>query len=200
MPRQSNNWAEKCLEIEKLSGELSTFIRSLEERVAILQQENEELRQVEQITTVNNKVNTSLLSVMGHELRAPLAGVMNMVQMLEATRLNRTQSSYLYTLQASSHTLRDLIGDMLDLAKLEEGTFELVPKRINLHGLITEIIESFSPIASEKANRTCLSLRHESTQIYSCGCRSDTANPEYVALKCHHMYGAWRDHVVDERN
>ena len=164
---------EKSIEIQRLSEEFSDLIRSLETQILHLKQEKDDLIHLEKSATKNNKVNSSLLTVMGHELKAPLVGMTNMVQLLDSTPLNKTQTSYLRTLQSSSQALGEMIGEMLDLARLEEGIFELDEQRFNLHALLAETVEAFSQQATEK--------RLELLYLY------DNKVPRYISGDAHRI-------------
>ncbi|MFT5584618.1 MAG: signal transduction histidine kinase [Cognaticolwellia sp.] len=81
-----------------------------------------------------SKVRTRFIANMSHELRTPLNGVLGMAELLDHTVLDETQQHYVETLRSSGQGLLELIGDVLDFAKidagemtLEERAFEVLP-------------------------------------------------------------------------
>ena len=65
------------------------------------------------------------LSQMSHDIRTPLTGVVGMASLLERSQLNDKQRRQVEVIRASGEALSDLIGDVLDLARIEAGTVEL---------------------------------------------------------------------------
>ena len=56
---------------------------------------------------------------MSHEIRTPLNGVLGMADLLRGTPLSAEQRRYCEAIAASGRSLRDLLGSVLDLAKIE---------------------------------------------------------------------------------
>jgi two-component system, sensor histidine kinase RpfC len=86
------------------------------------------LRKVEQARLEAERANQArgdFLSTMTHELRTPLTGVIGMTQLLEGTPLRPDQREYVQSIASSAHLLRVLIGDVLDLSKIEARKLHL---------------------------------------------------------------------------
>jgi len=66
-----------------------------------------------------NKAKGDFLAVMTHELRTPLTGVIGMTNLLQSTSLTTEQREYVDSVAGSAEVLRALIGDILDLSKIE---------------------------------------------------------------------------------
>ncbi len=58
---------------------------------------------------------------MTHELRTPLSGVIGMAGLLKRTRLDNEQREYVDSINTSADVLQALIGDILDLSKIDAG-------------------------------------------------------------------------------
>jgi signal transduction histidine kinase len=74
----------------------------------------------------------SLLSDMGPQLRTPLNGVIGMAGVLGQTRLDPGQQQMAQVIESSGCALNGLLNDILDLARLEAGSFELDERPFNL--------------------------------------------------------------------
>jgi len=76
-----------------------------------------------------NQAKSDFLAVMTHELRTPLAGVIGMTELLTDTSLDDEQRDYVRAISSSAAALNLLIGDVLDLSKIDARklTLECIP-------------------------------------------------------------------------
>ncbi len=87
---------------------------------------------------------------MTHELRTPLSGIVGMARVLERTPLSQEQSRYVASISASANTLRALVGDILDLSKVDAGTLELANEWFDLREAVAEVCRNLGPQALAK--------------------------------------------------
>jgi signal transduction histidine kinase/ActR/RegA family two-component response regulator len=97
-----------------------------------------------------NAAKSRFLANMSHEIRTPLNGVIGMAQIMAADVLEDRQKDRLEILDRSAHTLMDLINQILDLSRIEEGRLEIVPQPVDADALIHEVIETLKPMADSK--------------------------------------------------
>ena len=64
---------------------------------------------------------------MSHEIRTPMIGVTGMLEALSHSGLKPQQRHMVGTAQGSAASLLQIIGDVLDLSKIEAGKLEVVP-------------------------------------------------------------------------
>ena len=96
-----------------------TFERMTKQRVNDLQQRT--ARALER-----TRARSAFLANMSHELRTPLGGLMGLTELLLADQtLTSRQQQLAHALQGSSHRLRLLIDEVLELEKLELGASAL---------------------------------------------------------------------------
>lgn len=86
---------------------------------------------------------TSFLGDMGHDIRTPMNGVLGMADVLLETTLDDDQQLFVQTIIDSGSSLLDIINQMLDVLKLEAGTFSLGHKAFNLRGMIEDLRKHF---------------------------------------------------------
>lgn len=106
------------------TGDLVCACRDITERRAA----EEALRRANLELANASRAKDAFLASMSHELRTPLAGILAMVELLDAELhgpLNEHQAAYVRSIEASGRHLLELIGDILDLAKVGSGTMEL---------------------------------------------------------------------------
>ncbi len=72
-----------------------------------------------------SQAKSRFLANMSHEIRTPMNGILGMAELLQATRLDATQTRYVQAVSTAAHALHDLLGDILDLSKIEEGKVRL---------------------------------------------------------------------------
>lgn len=86
-----------------------------------------------------NTAKGEFLTVMTHELRTPLTGVVGMTNLLQSTRLNAEQREYVDSIGSSAEVLRALIGDVLDLSKIDARKLHLESIAFDLRASMQDV-------------------------------------------------------------
>lgn len=107
------------------------------------------------------RARNDFLAVMNHEMRTPMHAIIALSSMLLETELTPEQRLMMETVLKSSNLLATLINDVLDLSKLEDGSFELDATAFNLHSVFREVINLIKPIAAVKRLSIAASLAHD---------------------------------------
>jgi len=85
-----------------------------------------------------------------HEMRNPLNGVLGMNSLLMKSDLDDKQRKYLDLAQSSAQMLLALCNDVLDLAKIDSGRFELHQEAHDVAAIASEVVQIFQPQAAIK--------------------------------------------------
>lgn len=100
-------------------------------------------KQVEELEKLNT-LKDDFLSTVSHELRTPITNMKMAIQMLKMSPNAEKRSRYLDILQAECARESELINDLLDLQRLEVGSYSLFLKEaINLEEMLSNILEPF---------------------------------------------------------
>ncbi len=97
-----------------------------------------------------NQAKNNFLATMSHEIRTPLNGVLGMATLLSTTTLNEEQREYVDTITYSGGVLKNLLGDVLDLARIEAGKLQLEQRDFELRRLIDSLFVLMAPQAADK--------------------------------------------------
>ncbi|MGZ9099550.1 MAG: ATP-binding protein [Brevundimonas sp.] len=93
---------------------------------------------------------TQFLANMSHEIRTPLNGVIGVAQALARTDLSAPQQEMLELIQSSGQTLQVLLSDILDLARVESGRFELADEPFDLGCAVRDAAQLYASSADAK--------------------------------------------------
>lgn len=97
-----------------------------------------------------SKARTRFLANMSHELRTPLNGVLGMAELLNHTALDTTQRHYVETLRSSGQGLLELIGDVLDFAKIDAGEMTLEERAFAVLPMVESCVRAVALQAHSK--------------------------------------------------
>ena len=91
-----------------------------------------------------NKSKSYFFSTVSHDIRTPLNAIIGFSEMLKmGFKTDAERDQAIDSIHVSSKTLLNLINDVLDFSKLEDGRMEIVPRPTDCVKLIAGIVESF---------------------------------------------------------
>lgn len=105
------------------------------------------LHQAKDQAEAANRGKSHFLAVMSHEIRTPMSAL---IGVLELMRNGRPDPELVDIAQKSAGGMMELIGEILDLSKIESGKFELRCSSCQLQRLARTVIQSFASLAQQK--------------------------------------------------
>lgn len=104
-----------------------------------------------------NEEKRAFLSHMSHEIRTPVSAIMGFLELLQLSPEHFVPEDKVSIDQATqaSRTLLKLIGEILDLEKIESGLLDITPQWIYPGDLIKEKVELFSALSAQKNIELC---------------------------------------------
>ncbi|AWH53570.1 histidine kinase [Stenotrophomonas sp. ESTM1D_MKCIP4_1] len=140
-PMQEEN-ARLAAENAALRAELEETNQGVLALYAELDQQAAQLREV-------SDLKSRFLSYMSHEFRTPLGSILSMTRLLEDGfdgPLNDEQLRQVRFVSASASELREMVDDLLDLAKIEAGRITISPAWFDLMDLFAALRGMFRPL------------------------------------------------------
>lgn len=133
---------------EKQAQEL--LEQRVRERTDSLHRKEEELIASKEEAERANLAKSQFLSRMSHELRTPLNAILGFSQLLELDdSLDESQHDQVSEIYYGGKHLLELINEVLELAKIEAGNYEITTKRVDARVILMECVELSSPLLTQ---------------------------------------------------
>ena len=97
-----------------------------------------------------DRAKSQFLTIMSHEMRTPLNGILGVLDLLKTTRLDPRQERFVEVAGASGHILLEHVNDAIDITRIETDSMALTPQTFSLADLVCQVTEVLSPLAAEK--------------------------------------------------
>jgi signal transduction histidine kinase/ActR/RegA family two-component response regulator/HPt (histidine-containing phosphotransfer) domain-containing protein len=111
------------------------------------------------------RAKSDFLAIMSHEIRTPLNSIIGMADVLLSSPLTLDQKKCVEVFQRNGIALLTLINDLLDLAKVESGKFELEAAELDLRDVIARALETIEGRAKQKGLEL---LQHFGPEVPRC--------------------------------
>ncbi len=110
----------------------------------------DELRIAKKLADENAIMKEQFMANMSHEIRTPMNSILGFSDLLEKTKLDKTQIEYLNAVKSSGTNLLNIINDILDFSKIEAGKLNIEKISFNLTDVLESLKVMFTPKANEK--------------------------------------------------
>ena len=115
-------------------------------------------RRVEELANANRR-NDEFLAVLGHELRSPLASILNGIHLLvlqkqDASASQKTQAM----IERQVGRMTQLVDDLLDVSRITHGRLRLQREQIDLREVVSNAIQTLESDIKQRNHQVTLSL------------------------------------------
>ena len=123
-------------------GTISDITKQKTAHLSLLKSKEEEV--------LANKAKDDFLSTISHEIRTPLNAVVGTSYLLLSENPKKEQLENLNILKHSSEHLLNLVNNILDFNKIDNGSIEIETIEFNFQNLISQFLATYSKLAQEK--------------------------------------------------
>jgi PAS domain S-box-containing protein len=142
--------ARDVTERKQVEEDLKKYRDHLEEQVI---ERTREVRLAKEDAEHANMAKTNFLHTMSHELRTPLNAVLGFSEMLKQRtfgELNEKQERFIDNIITGGNNLHNIISQILDVVKMDEGTLELHIEKIPMPEIVDAAIGVIKECATKK--------------------------------------------------
>jgi len=135
------NLSIKSVTVKSDNGEVLGAL-TISRDITRLKQVHVDLIKAKVEAEASNKLKSSFLANISHEIRTPLNSVVGFSNLLLANDLpNEVKEEYIGHINHNSEKLIQIIGDIIDLSRLENSQIEITYEEASLNQIVNEIIE-----------------------------------------------------------
>lgn len=130
-------------ELEESVAKLQELNRDLEEEVKRRQQAENRIKNALQKEKELNELKTKFLSLVSHEFKTPLSGILTSVMLAGKYQLTEQQEKrekHLSTIRSKVHYLDNILNDFLSIERLESGKVNYKFTEFSLSKVINEVV------------------------------------------------------------
>jgi PAS domain S-box-containing protein len=100
-----------------------------------------------------NEEKNNFLSIAAHDLKSPInniIGLISLIKMQKGNDLSSDQSEYIHYIQQACNNMQNLIINLLDINKIEQGINDVNPEKVNMSNLVKHHLHVFKESAAAK--------------------------------------------------
>lgn len=129
--------------------------------ISKMKQVHEELKKANIEAEASNRLKSSFLANISHEIRTPLNSVVGFSNLLLSDDITKeTRNEYVEHINFNSEKLLQIIGDIIDLSRLESSQIELRYEETSLNSVVNEITEDARQVIKRSEKPIILNVKN----------------------------------------
>ncbi len=138
---------------KQLENEIITVIQEVEKVNYVLREKNMEIEDNYNKLKEVDEMKQNFIAIVSHELRTPLTSIMGFLKFMihgAAGPVTDKQQEFLQSMENSSERLLRLINELLDVSKIESGTFSIDVMSRDVSVTVVEGVKQMLPVAKQR--------------------------------------------------
>jgi PAS domain S-box-containing protein len=130
--------------------------------ITTMKQVHEELIKANIVAETSNRLKTSFLANISHEIRTPLNSVVGFSNLLLSNNLSQeTKEEYIEHINHNSEKLLQIIGDIIDLSRLESSQIEITYEEASVNSIVSEVVDEARQIIRRNEKPLLLNVKNQ---------------------------------------
>ncbi len=118
--------------------------------VTLEKEAQQKLLEAKQKAEEANRLKNEFIANISHEIRTPLSAIIGMTEIMLDSKLSADKRELLETVLASGNSLKSLVEDLLDMAKIESDHLEVNPMPMEMARFMTTIEDYYRKLAENR--------------------------------------------------
>ena len=154
------NLSTRSVTVRSDSGEILGAL-TISRDITRMKQVYEDLIKANIGAEASNRLKSNFLANISHEIRTPLNSVVGFSNLLLSNNLpNEVKEEYIEHINHNSERLLQIIGDIIDLSRLESSQIEITYEEASLSTIVNEIIEEARQIIKRNEKSIILNVKN----------------------------------------
>ncbi len=155
------NFSTRSVTVRSDNGEILGAL-TISRDITKLKQVHEELIKANMEAEASNSLKSSFLANISHEIRTPLNSVVGFSNLLLADNItNEAKAEYIEHINHNSEKLLQIIGDIIDLSRLESSQIEITYEESSLSSIVNEVIEEARQVIKRNEKSIILNVKNQ---------------------------------------
>ena len=159
-------WGKSEAERTRYVAELERHKSEMQDKIEQVEAAHKALESAKIAAEQASAAKSAFLANMSHEIRTPLNGVIGMIDILLDSTLSHEQKVQAETARASADQLLQVIGNILDISKLEANSLSLESVPFDLLQVVETAAQTFAARAYGKGLELCVDIAPEAEGSY----------------------------------
>jgi len=154
------NLSTRSVTVRSDTGEILGAL-TISRDITRLKQVHEDLIKANIGAEASNRLKSNFLANISHEIRTPLNSVVGFSNLLLTNNLpNEVKEEYIEHINHNSEKLLQIIGDIIDLSRLESSQIEITYEEASLNSIVNEIIEESRQVIKRNEKPIILNVKN----------------------------------------